>query len=255
MCREVKTIYLATRAAGLAREDFPRRWRRHGELAMSLGFWRDSSGYYHCDARADPAREHDTETPEAWSGEYDGVGQVYFPSTQAYESLVTHRDFPRLLMDEWGAFREPVSNFSVLTSEEQLLEKPGTAVKAFWFLRPAVGVDAQAFRDRWTEHAGLVMRSDDLMALVRKYFHNHPVGVEDTADDDASIQERIRTGLPSVAGVAEMGFASRGDLVRYLGHPARRGLGEHLRSFAAVDQSVIVETNEVTMDARRAPAA
>jgi hypothetical protein len=222
---------------------------------MSLGFWRDSSGYYHCDARADQAGEHDTETPEAWSGAYDGVGQVYFPSTEAYESLVTHRDFPRLLMDEWGAFREPVSNFSVLTSEEPLLEKPGTAVKVFWFLRPVPGVDAPEFRERWTAHAGQVMRSDDLMSLVRKYLHNHPIGVGDTRDGDASIQERIRTGLPAVAGVAEMGFASREDLVRYLRHPARRGLGEHLRGFAAVDQSVIVETNEVTMDARRPPAA
>jgi hypothetical protein len=247
---EVKTIYLARRAAALTREQFPRRWRRHGQLAMSLGFWRDSSGYYHCDVHADPPAAIDSETGAAWSGEYDGVGLVYFPSSSAYESLVTHRDFPRLLADEHGAFIEPVSNFSVLTTEEVLLQAPGTAAKFFAFLRAADGVSAQEFAERWNAHAALVMRSNAMAGLLTKYVHNHPVPVDAVSGEDASIQERITTGLQGVAGVAEVGFASRADLRTFLAHEDRRGLRADLEQFCAVDELILVETDEVTMDAR-----
>jgi hypothetical protein len=249
---EVKTIYLATRSPSLARDEFPRRWRRHGNLAKSLGFWRHSTGYLHCDIDEEPPSDADPETGAAWSGAYDGVGCVYFPSTQAYESLVTHRDFPKLLMDEWGLFAEPVANFSVLTYEELFIERAGTGAKFFAFLRALRGISEDEFAEAWRAHAAFVMRSDELMGLACKYVHNHPVVVEQTGDEDTSIRERIETGL-QVAGVAEMGFASRADMIRFLGHPARLGVRQDLERFSAIDGLIMVAANEVTMDNRVAP--
>ena len=252
MSEEVKTIYLARRARALKREEFPRRWRRHGELAMSLGFWTDSSGYYHCDVFEDPPGAIDPELGEAWAGEYDGVGLVYFPSSSAYESLVTHADFPLLLADEEGAFIEPVENFSILTREEVLVQAPGTAAKLFAFMHAGEGVSQAEFDRQWSDHAARVMGTQAMSAMLTKYVHNHPVRADALSADDGSIRDRLDTGMQAIAGVAELGFASRTDLRLFLSHPGRRGFRNSLSSFCAVDEMIMVETNEVTMAPRRA---
>lgn len=252
MSGEVKTIYLARRAESLERREFPRRWRRHGELAMSLGFWKDSSGYYHCDVYPDPPAAADPEVGTRWTGEYDGVGLVYFPSSGAYESLVTHDDFPLLLADEVGAFIEPVENFSVLTREEVLFHAPGTAAKFFAFMHAGENVSQAEFDERWSDHASRVLLSPGMSGMLTKYVHNHPVSVDALSEEDGSIRNRLGTGMQAIAGVAELGFASRQDLRSFLAHPDRRGFNDELSTFCAIDRMIMVEANEVTMTPRRA---
>lgn len=243
-------MYLARRNPDLARGSFPERWRRHGELAMSLPFWRHASGYFHNDVLEDPPSGVDSHTPEPWSSDYDGVGVVFLPSAADMESLITHQDFPVLLADEWGAFNEPVANFSVLTTEEVHKERRGTAIKFFAFLRAAAGVDRADFTARWRAHVGLVMRSEDLSRLVLRYAHNHPVPLEAAGESEMSVRDRIDQGIADVGGIVEVGFASRADMEAYLQHPDRAAIRADLERFVDLERSIFVATNEVTMDAR-----
>jgi hypothetical protein len=245
--QELKSMYLARRNANLSRGAFPERWRRHGELAMSLPFWSHACGYFHNDVLAEPPGGADTQLPEAWTDDYDGIGQVFLPSAAAMDALINARDFPVLLADEWGAFNEPVANFSILTTEETFKDRCGTAIKFFQFLRPAAGVDPVTFRRRWDEHVALVMRSAELARLIVKYVHNHPVPNTAPDDEQRTVRERIDQGLGWIGGVAELGFASSSDMETYLGHPDRSGIRSDLEGFVDLERSLIVATNEVTM--------
>ena len=203
----------------------------------------------------DPPSDADTQFPEAWSTDYDGVGVVYLPSAADMEGLITHPEFPVLLADEWGAFNEPVANFSLLTTEELLKDRRGTSIKLFAFLRPAAGVDQQTFTERWSAHVALVMRSEELARLIIKYAHNHAVGLDAAGEAESGVKERIGIGLSDVIGVSELGFATRADMVAYLRHPAREGIRADLEQFVDLARTVIVATNEVTMYERRQPVA
>src|ERR1700744_6423146 len=132
---DLKNIYMARRNPAFARGQFAERWRRHGQLAMSLPFWRFASGYQHCDVLEEQPRETDPLLAGAWADGYDGIGLVYFPGFDDIEGMTADPAFPTLLADEWGAFVEPVANFSMLTREEVLKDRSGAAVKYFAFLR------------------------------------------------------------------------------------------------------------------------
>jgi hypothetical protein len=74
----------------------------------------------------------------------------------------------------------------------------------------------------------------------------------ETSAADPGIRERIDIGLGDVAGVAEVGFASRSDMEEYLAHADREVIRRDLAEFADLERSLMVATNEVTM---KAPAA
>jgi hypothetical protein len=195
----------------------------------------------------DPPGQADTQLPEAWSTDYDGVGVVFLLSAADMEGLIKARDFPVPLADERGAFNEPVANFSILTTEELHKDRRGTSIKFFAFLRPAVGIDPEAFGARWRAHVAFVMRSSELSSLVLRYAHNHPVAVAAADVSHSTVKDRIDQGLGDVGGVAELGFASRHDLETYLAHRARDGVRADLEQFVDLERTVIVATNEVTM--------
>ena len=252
MSEAIKAVYLARRNPLLERSAFPERWRRHGELALSLAFMDPCIGYFHNDVLDDAPLATDPHTRELWAQDYDGVGVVMFAGAADLEALLTHVDFPTLLADEWGAFNEPVANFTVLTHERVLKRRIGTAIKFFSFLRAREGIDATQFAERWDAHVATVMSSPELARLVIRYSHNTPMSLEETGESDPHIRERIDIGLGDVVGIAEMGFASAADMAAYLGHPARAAVRADLEGFADLGRSVMVATNEVTM---KAPAA
>jgi hypothetical protein len=249
---EVKLVYLARRSPALTAEEFPARWRRHGELAMSLGNWLPGiSGYVQCDNIGDPWGEDGAGSPERWSQQHDGLGSVWFFDEDAVESYVRHPDFPQLLMDEWGAFDDQVANTSVLVTEEVLKERPGTAFKLVWFLSAAEGVSGEEFAQRWQQHAIAIMRSHALSAPIRRYVHHHPVA--QAAADDA-LAGTVAMGL-QVSGIAELGFASLADVRSYLGSSERSALLGDLADFTDPARTVAIATNEVTMSNRLRPQA
>jgi EthD domain-containing protein len=252
MTELIKAVYLARRNPRFERGAFPERWRRHGELALSLAFMDPCIGYFHNDVLADPPRDDDVHTGTLWSADYDGVGVVMFANSIDLEALLTHPDFPILLADEWGAFNEPVANFTVLTHERLHKARIGTAIKFFAFLRAREGIDREAFAERWLAHVALVMSSPELAHLILRYAHCEPMSVGETGESDPSIRERIDIGLGDVAGIAEVGFASRSDMEAYLRHPDREAVRRDLEAFADLDRSVMVATNEVTLKASAA---
>jgi hypothetical protein len=245
MSQPITSVYLAKRNPGLERGQFAERWRRHGELALSLPFMDPCTGYFHNDVSADPPKGADAHTADLWSTDYDGVGIVMFAGNEDLESLLTHPTFPILLADEYGAFNEQVEHFTVLCHERLHKSRLGTAHKMILFLRAREGVDAETFAARWLQHVGLVMSSTELGNLVLRYTHCTPM----TPGDDPAIAERLDIGLGWVAGVASVGFASREDMERYLGHPDRAAIRADLEEFADLSGSVMVATNEVTMKA------
>jgi hypothetical protein len=89
------------------------------------------------------------------------------------------------------------------------------------------------------------MRHEDLARPLTKYTHNHLLAPEEV--DSSAVRDRARRGARGFTGVAEIGFASRDDLVAFLRHPARDGAADDLATFCAIDQIALVETNEVTM--------
>jgi hypothetical protein len=96
------------------------------------------------------------------------------------------------------------------------------------------------------------MSSPELARLVIRYAHNEPMSVSETGEADPTIRERIDIGLGHVAGIAEVGFASRSDMEAYLRHPDRQAIRSDLEEFADLDRSVMVAANEVTMKASAA---
>jgi hypothetical protein len=249
--RALTAIYLAKRNPRLERGEFPRRWRSHGELALSLPFMDPCIGYFHDDVLADPPRDADPYTANLWSADPDGVGIVMFASPTDVEALFNHPDFPTLLADEWGAFYKQVEDFVVLTQESIYKARLGTAIRLFIFLRPRAGVDGDTFASRWLRHVGLVMSSPELAELAMHYVHYTPLTPADTGDGDETVREWLDQGLTDVAGVASVGFASRADMEAYLGHPDRAAVGADLAEFADLDASLMLATNEVTMKATR----
>jgi hypothetical protein len=206
-------------------------------------------GYFHNDVLDDAPLDADVHTRELWAQDYDGVGVVMFANRVDLESLLTHPDFPILLADEWGAFNEPVANFTVLTHEFVMKRRLGTAIKFFAFLRARAGIDHEEFAARWDLHVARVMSSPELARLITRYAHNEPMSTAETGEQDAHIRERIDVGLTDVVGVAEVGFASRADMQAYLGHPDRAAVRQDLEEFADLSTSIMVATNEITMKA------
>jgi hypothetical protein len=242
-------IYLAKRNPRLERGEFARRWRSHGELALSLPFMDPCIGYFHDDVLVDPPRDADPHTGDLWTADPDGVGVVMFAGPAEVESLFNHPDFPTLLADEWGAFYKQVEDFVVLTHERVHKARLGTAVRLFIFLRRRAGIAAEAFAAAWLRHVRLVMSSPELAALTMHYVHYTPLTPADTGEE--TVREWLDQGLTDVAGVASVGFASRADMEAYLGHPDRAAVGADLAEFADLDASLMVATNEVTMKATR----
>ena len=107
-----KFFYLANRKPDFTPETFVPRWRQHGQLAMSLPFWRRVLYYMQADViRPVPI--------SGASSDYDGVS--YFlagdddlftnPSEEDIENIQV------LLEDELKVFRAPVSPMSLVLEE------------------------------------------------------------------------------------------------------------------------------------------
>jgi hypothetical protein len=247
---EVKAVYLAERNPEYDHAAFIRRWRRHGDLAMSLGMWKHTSGYRHHDAITPPSPGYFGEADQ----HYDGLGAVYFRSIGDFELFHSHADYPRLRNDEYTTFSGLVETKSALLQEEVIVARPGTAAKLLFFLFAAEDVGQHAFAQRWKLHIGQLMRQPELMQLVTSYAHSSPVAVGPSSDDhlldavDAPEPPLVLSGtLTELAGLAELGFASVDDLARYLGEARRQSIVDDLAGFCALERTITVVTNTVVM--------
>jgi len=118
-----KLAYLARRNPALSREQFIRRWRQHGALAMGLARWNSVGRYAQCDCLPVPVGLSRA------SQQYDGVGVVWFrdgkPSSQA--------DRERMRADELQTFSTYVDEIALILRERVGRDGSG-AVKANHFV-------------------------------------------------------------------------------------------------------------------------
>jgi len=119
-----KVIYLARRNKELSAEAFVERWKKHGQLAMSLPVWRNMWRYIHCD----PIKVGQT------SARWDGVGLVWYRSWEALASIAAETSLRQpLLDDELLTFSDHVRNTAILTEETVVRDGPETDHKMMVF--------------------------------------------------------------------------------------------------------------------------
>jgi hypothetical protein len=191
-----KLIYLAKRKPGFTRDEFTRRWRRHGALGMSMDMWRNTLAY----AQAEPIQP----PPIAGAcGEYDAVVYLMFKDEAYLGPPPTEQDVAdgqALLRDELETFSRNIYETYMYVDEETL--KPGDlgGVTAFlYFLDGAAGRTAA---ERYRSH-------DKLTRVVLN-----------TRRDPKAPGERI-SSLPYEA-VVELAAAQLADLRSVLEPEAER---------------------------------
>jgi hypothetical protein len=128
----MKLFYLATRKPGFSPDEFTRRWRMHGAVAMSTAFWRHAL----CYVQAEVVRPIGI---EGASDAYDGVAYLVVKddagsAPRGPEDLAASQ---AMLDDEKETFAGPIPNVSLWVSEERI--KPGEpgGVTAFLFFQDA----------------------------------------------------------------------------------------------------------------------
>jgi uncharacterized protein (TIGR02118 family) len=194
-----KRLYLARRKPSLTREQFIRRWREHGKLAMSFMArqnWENVTAYIHFD----PVSEA-TGVAGA-SDDYDAIGWIRFKDVAARKRHIEFAEARAVLEpDEDAFFTERVNRTGMVTWELPLRDGPSSGVTKFCFLKRKHELSSAAFDDYWRHtHAPLVMRT---MPAMQRYVQNYPLPPEKGA----------AWGL-GCDGVEESWFSSLDDVKR-----------------------------------------
>ena len=214
-----KLVYLAKRNPGLNHEQFIRRWRQHGALAMGLQRWNSIERCAHCDALSAPP-----DLPQA-SGDYDGIGVIWF-----HDSLPgTEEDMVKLRADELETFSANVNQFALEVREQVVVDGHGR-LKANYFAARSGDQSRAEFIARWMrEPPDGVLPAAPASGLVRRLVQNE---VCDT-DRDTALE---------FDGYAEYWFENTADLVSFFADDADSPLRDPLID---QDRSVLVVSNEV----------
>jgi hypothetical protein len=129
----IKLLYLEKRKPGFTRDQFIKRWRKHGALGMSTDFWRHALVY----VQAEPISP--APLPGA-SDDYDAVAYLGY-GDQAFSAPFTaqdERDTEMMLKDEFETFATPTPNVSFWLEEESLKTGEPGGVTAFLFFTDTV---------------------------------------------------------------------------------------------------------------------
>jgi hypothetical protein len=189
----VKMIYLAQRHPALARDEFPKRWRRHavtaGTNAPDALTEIQSASYCHVRSIRDVIRRS--------SDEYDGValfGLRGLTSIPWMHKVLASNEVT--MADELRTFSSFVKDFTVFTASVVLLDGPETSAAVLHFVRRTPGIGPGEFGDRW-RGKGQALVADSGGSLSR-YVMN----------------EVISIGPPGYRydGVAELWFNSFDDI-------------------------------------------
>lgn len=173
---EPRLIYFAERHPTLSPEAFTARWRRHGQLGMSLPRWRNVRSYLQCDPLG-------LAVPGIAARPCDGVAVVIYRSEQHRQAHLADRSAAAVMKaDEAATFARPVAQFAVLT-ETLALQRPRPGrCKLFVELRRAPGLAVPAFRAAWLAAAGPLAADLAGRGLASGYLHNRAIPPAPGAD-------------------------------------------------------------------------
>jgi hypothetical protein len=245
---ESKTIYLAPRHPIFDRDVFIRRWRGHGELAMSLPLWRHASRYSQCDVI--PRLESDLGLPQT-SEDHWGLGIVWLRSVDALRAMTTDSTFETLYQDEMEAFGEYVENFTLLATEAILRDAGSIQFKLTTFFSLAAETDPDRVWldvERWALEATESWPGLERIVLNKKrdvvYVGVQAGGtVRPLASDDAPLG---LSRLSEFDGVLELGFRDLGSVAAFVEGNGNSGLPHALALFTRAGALSVV-TNEILL--------
>lgn len=227
-----KMIYLARRAAGIAREDWPRTWKSHAIFASQFPSIEARMEWMRYGNRIDvPTLDGRPVDLPLLSTAHDGVANI---NSGPGEPLgggggLSDENRAKLDQDELRVFDMLVRNFSFQCIEEPIREGlPGKAM-IYAFLPRKAGLTRAQFDARYDgEHADLVRRTIAGQDTIRRYGHNHVLG-------------EAPARFPFDA-IVEIWFDTPDDAVRALSQGTLAPILDDLATFCAMDQAVVVLT-------------
>jgi hypothetical protein len=238
MGTEPKQFYVANRNPGFAdREEFCRNWRGHGRLAMEQPLWENIFRYTQGDTLTLPPDVADR--IESFEPETDGVATLWFNNFDAMTTVGEASEYQLLLEDETRIFAEMVSDVSMYTEEDILVEKSHPQAKLVLFLEPLNGASQADFESSWRTHAeqlsGLSGFWPHVVAYRLNYVRPLPGGQPPSSLDDFK-------------GVCEIGFSGREGLIDAVRDPDFPQVLEGLSTFAVTGRALA--TSELLLDDR-----
>lgn len=172
-----KVIYLARRAKGLSRDEWPRAWKSHAVFASQFAVATSRIEWMrYCNRIDQPEIDGKPVDLPMLSTKHDGVANVNNGANARSLSPLPDDVRNQLNQDELRVFDMLVNNFAFPCTETQIVDGlPGKA--AIYIFLPRNGsISAEAFKARLDgEHAALARDTASAVAGVKRYSHNHPI--------------------------------------------------------------------------------
>ena len=222
-----KLIYLARRAATVAREDWPRTWRSHAIYASQFPVLEAKIDWMrYCNRIDDP----EVEGLAGISTEHDGVSVA---SSRTFDALngsgFSKDERARIDEDELRVFDRYTPEFSFFCTENLLIDGPAVEIATFRFLPRKAGLSRESFAQRWNRaHAALARQAIDAAGNVNRFALNLSVA-EPPVDFPFD-------------GISECWHADLESAVAALDGPAADAIQQDLAEFCDVGHSVMMLT-------------
>jgi hypothetical protein len=221
-----KLIYLARRAEGVSREDWPKTWKSHAVFASQFAVAESRIEWMrYCNRIDSPELDGKAADLPMVSTAHDGVALIN--NGAGVPSLSPLPDEVRAALDndELRVFDRLVTNFAFPCVETAILEGlPGKAA-VFIFLPDSGG----SLKDRLDgDHAALVRRTLPALAGLTRYAHNHA--------------QHIPAAPFAFCAIVEMWFETPDAAVRALKYGALGPVLDDLGTLADMDRAVVMLT-------------
>ncbi len=228
MARNNKLIYLARRAPGVSREDWPRTWKSHAIFASQFAVAGSRIEWMrYCNRIDHPELDGAPVSLSMVSTAHDGVALINNGQNEPSLSPLPDDVRKALDTDELRVFDRLVTNFAFPCVETALLDGlPGKAA-VFIFLPEAATDDLRSRLDG--AHADLVRTKLPTLSGLTRYAHNHPMHIPAPPFDFGAI--------------VEMWFATPDDAVRALSQGALDPVLADLGTFADMARAVVMLTS------------
>lgn len=226
-----KLIYLARRAATVARADWPRTWRSHAIFASQFPVLEARIDWMRYCNRIDEDMAGDLAVDLAGlSTEHDGVSIASSPTLDALNGSGFTREERALIdRDELRVFDMLTPHFSFFCVEEPVRDGKIGEVGLFRFLARKAGLSRDAFEARWLgPHGAIAREAIAADRTVSRYAHNR------------SLNDPLP--LFPFDGISECWHASAEDAVGSLQAANMAPLIKDLADFCDMDRSVTVLT-------------
>ena len=225
-----KLIYLARRADGISREDWPRAWKSHAIFAAKFPVAGARIEWLrYCNRVDQPMLDGKPVDLPMLSTAHDGVANLNYGQNEPSLSPLPDDIRKQFETDELRVFDMLVKNFAFPCTETPIRDgRPGKAA-LYLFLPRKTGISRDSFKTRLDgEHAALARKSIDAIAGLTRHAHNHPV------------QE-----LPApfaFDAIVEIWFETNDAAVRALSQGALDAILKDIANFCNMDDAAILLT-------------